>query len=182
MTSFIIQPAGAVRSFLAMLLFAAVTGCGEENRTEVDFIPSNEKSVLSTDDVPPELAPVSNTGSVKFSGGGTGSATAQLTPMPGNAITGDLSMRSTGGTGAATVRLTGGSAGQTYGGTIRRGSCEKPGAMVTSLIPITADSLGSGNSYSDVTVPVSQLTSEPHVVTYGPGGRTETCGGLAAAQ
>ena len=66
----------------AILLLAALTGCGEESRTETEFTPSSEKSSRSADDIPPELMQVSDRAAGgSFHGAGTGVAMAQLTPV-----------------------------------------------------------------------------------------------------
>lgn len=169
---------GRVALVVSLLGLAA---CGEEDRTETSFTPSNEKNALVSDDRPPELlsmvAPAS-AARVPPSAGPT--LPVSLLPTEDFTLNGLAAIAASGSGSSVTTRIDGGEAGFTYGGAIRLGTCATGGPRVTSLIPITVDSLGSGSSYSPLSFPLDSLRAAPFTISYEVGGRAYACGAISA--
>lgn len=161
-------------AILAALVLAA---CGDEDKTQTDYTPSNDRTSTSVDDTARSPAPavaVRDTALAKSPPQDTFAIT--LAPLGRSRVRGSGQVGAAGKASSVSVTLTGGSPGATYEGAIRQGSCSSAGATIASLFPVSADSLGNGQSASDVSVPIDSLTKKPHVVVYGPGGRPVTCG------
>ena len=168
-------------AFLGVLL--ALAGCGDEDRTQTEYTPSNDRTATSTDDsiaVPGRAVPgVVDTLPDPLPP--QGATAVVLTPLGGSPVRGSGQLAAVGTATAVSVRLAQGAAGATYEGAIRQGVCARVGPAVAPLVPATADSLGNGAAASDIPVPLDSLTRRPHVVVYGRGGRPETCGAVGGA-
>ncbi|HEX6042802.1 hypothetical protein [Longimicrobium sp.] len=163
----------------ALLVLAA---CGDEDRTQTDYTPSNDHARTSSDDGaarPAPAAPVPDTLPVKAPPQDTLPIT--LSPLGRATARGTGQVAASGKATVVRVMLTRTARGQTYEGAIRRGVCTAMGASIASLFPVSADSLGSGQAASDVSVPIDSLTGAPHVVVYGRGGRPEACAAIPFA-
>jgi hypothetical protein len=164
----------AVPCFLTVLLLAAA--CGDEDRTQTEFTASIDKTSTSADDtaaIPARAVPVPDT--LEQAAPPQGTAAISLAPLGRAMVRGSGEVKAVGKASSVSVALTQGIAGATYEGAIRQGGCAAMGSSVASLLPATADSLGSGRAQSDVNVPIDSLTASPHVIVYGRGGRPETC-------
>lgn len=165
-----------------LVVLLALSGCGDEDQTQTEYTPSNDRTATSTDDstaVPARAVPgVADTLIDPLPPRGT--ASVALVPLRPNAVRGNGLLASAGGGTSVSVALSGGAAGATYEGAVRQGVCARIGSAVASLVPATADSLGNGQAASDVLVPLDSLTGAPHVVVYGRGGRPEACGAVGA--
>lgn len=160
-------------SLLFVLLLAA---CGDEDRTQTEFTASIDKTSTSADDtaaVPARAVPVPDT--LRQPPPPQGTAAISLAPLGRATLRGSGEVKAVGKASTVSIALSQGIAGTTYEGAIRQGSCAAMGPSVASLLPVSADSLGGGRAQSDVNVPIDSLTSKPHVIVYGPGGRPETC-------
>lgn len=166
-----------------VLLFLAVA-CGAENRTPTHFTPSNDKTATSKNDtvaVPASAVPGRQLPPLPPPGS-RGSASLALASIDTAALRGAARLTGIGGLTTVTVSLAQGKGGITYEGAIRQGVCQRMGATVASLHPISADSLsGAGAASTDVPVPLDSLLSRAHVVVYGKGGRPETCAAIGPA-
>ncbi|HEX8271516.1 MAG TPA: hypothetical protein VF615_02620 [Longimicrobiaceae bacterium] len=166
-------------SFLVLLLAAA---CGDEDRTQTGYTPSNDRTSTSLDDtsaVPARAVPWPDTAPATLPPQDT--LGLALAPLGDALVRGSGQVAAVGTSTSISVALTQAMGGATYEGAVRQGSCARFGAAVASLVPATADSLGGGRSSSDVPVPVDSLTGAPHVVVYGRGGRPEACGPIGGA-
>jgi hypothetical protein len=168
------------RELLAALLLA-LAACGDEDRTQTRYTPSADKNSTSADDttaVParaiqgpdtvPKAAPPQDTFALA------------LAPLRPAGLRGSGQAAAAGKATAISVTLAEGHPGASYAGAVRRGVCGAMGAEVASLNPVSTDLRGRGQASSDIPVPVDSLTGSPHVMVYGPGGRPEACGVLAA--
>lgn len=166
-----------VRTTTLAALLLALAACGDEDKTQTDYTPSNDRTSTSADDTASSPAPavaVRDTALEKSPPQDTFALT--LAPLGTSRVRGSGQVGAAGKASSVSVRLTGGSPGATYEGAIRQGTCGGAGASIASLFPVSADSLGNGQADSDVSVPIDSLTKKPHVVVYGPGGRPVTCG------
>lgn len=166
----------AARVTAALILLAA---CGEEDRTPMTYTPSNDKIALSSDDLSPPLVPVAaEVPDTAVPHPVSATVAVALAPLGNETLAGAVRLIASGGATSVRTGLVGGKAGITYAGSIRHGECRKTGSTVASLVPVTADAAGVGRSTSDVPVPLDSLSKVPHVLVYGPGGRSETCGSI----
>jgi hypothetical protein len=160
---------------LAALLLA-LAACGDEDKTQTDSTPSNDRASTSVDDTAVSPAPavaVRDTALKKSPPQDTFAII--LAPLGRSTVRGSGQVGAAGKASSVSVTLTGGAPGATYEGAIRQGTCAGAGASIAPLFPVSADSLGNGRAASDVPVPIDSLTKKPHVVVYGPGGRPVTC-------
>jgi hypothetical protein len=162
------------RCFFVVLLLSAA--CGDEDRTQTEFTASIDKTSTSADDtaaVHARAVPVPDT--LRQPPPPQVTAPVTLTPLGRATLRGSGEVKAVGKASSVSVALSQGIAGTTYEGAIRQGGCAAMGPGVASLLPVSADSLGSGRAQSDVNLPIDSLTSKPHVIVYGRGGRPETC-------
>ncbi|HYR08345.1 MAG TPA: hypothetical protein VEQ60_11270 [Longimicrobium sp.] len=160
-------------SLLFVLLSAA---CGDEDRTQTEFTASIDKTSTSADDtaaVPARAVPVPDT--LQQPAPPQVTVGISLAPLGRATVRGSGQVKAVGKATSVSVALSQGIAGVTYEGAIRQGGCAAMGPNVASLYPVTADSLGNGRTSSDTPLPIDSLTSKPHVIVYGRGGRPETC-------
>jgi hypothetical protein len=160
-------------SLLFVLLAAA---CGDEDRTQTEFTASIDKTSTSADDtaaVPARAVPVPDT--LQQPAPPQVAVGIALAPLGRATLRGSGQVKAVGKATSISVALSQGIAGVTYEGAIRQGGCQAMGPNVASLYPVTADSLGNGRTSSDTPLPIDSLTSKPHVIVYGRGGRPETC-------
>ena len=160
----------------SLLLAFTLAACGDEDKTQTHYTPSNDKSSTSADDTaatPARAVPLPDTLPHRASPQVTVGIT--LAPLGRATLRGTGQVRAVGKATSATVALSQGIAGVTYEGAVRQGGCAAMGPAVGSLVPVSADSLGNGRATSDLPIPVDSLTARPHVVVYGRGGRPETC-------
>lgn len=166
-----------------LLALLALAGCGDEDHTQTDYTPSNDRTSTSADDsivVPARVIPgVADTLPDPLPPRGV--VGLALSPLGGSAVRGSGRAASAGTGTAIAVALSGGAGGATYEGAVRQGVCARIGPQVAALVPATADTLGNGRAASDVPVPLDSLTGGPHVVVYGRGGRPEACAAIGAA-
>jgi hypothetical protein len=161
------------------LPFFLLAGCGDEDRTQTEYTPSNDKTSTSSDDttaVPARAVPWPDTLPAPLPPQDTFAVT--LAPLGTARLRGSGQVAAAGTATSVAVTLAQAAGGATYEGAVRQGSCARMGAAVASLVPATADSLGGGRASSDVPVPVDSLTGAPHVLVYGRGGRPEACGAI----
>lgn len=162
------------------LLLLALAACGDEDRTQTDYTPSNDRTRTSADDtavrpapatVPPDTLPLESPPQ--------DSVGIALAPLGRMTVRGTGQVAAAGKATSISVTLTEGVRGATYEGAVRRGQCNAMGATIASLFPVTADSANRrGQAASDINLPVDSLTGTPHVVVYGRGGRPEACGAI----
>lgn len=160
----------------------ALAACGDEDRTQTEYTPSNDKASTSADDSaarPARAVPVPDTMPVKSPPQDTLPIT--LAPLGRATARGTGQVAATGKSASITVALSSTAPGQTYEGAVRQGICASMGASVASLYPVSADSTGSGQASSPLNVPVDSLTGKPHVVVYGRGGRPEACAAIPSS-
>lgn len=165
-----------MRTRIVLACILVLAACGDEDRTQTEFTASIDKTSTSADDsaAPPARAvPVPDTAEQPPPPQGT--AAISLAPLGRATVRGSGQVKAAGKASSISVALSQGIAGVTYEGAIRQGGCAAMGPNVASLYPVTADSLGSGRTSSDVPLPIDSLTSKPHVIVYGRGGRPETC-------
>ena len=163
-----------------LLVLLALAACGDEDRTQTAYTPSNDKTSTGADDttdVPARVVAIPDTAPVAAPPQDTlPLALARL----GNALVqGSGEVAAVGKSTSISVALSRGAGGATYEGSVRQGECARTGSTIASLIPVSADSLGNGRASSDVPVPIDSLTRGRHVVVYGRGGRSEVCGPIS---
>lgn len=169
---------GCTAGVLALL---ALAGCGDEDRTQTDYTPSNDYTRTAADDsavspapatAPPDTVPEKAPPQDTFA--------LALAPLGRATVRGTGQVAAAGRATSIFVTLTQGVRGATYEGAVRQGRCDAMGATIASLVPVTADSaMRRGQAASDVSVPLDSLTGAPHVVVYGRGGRPEACAAIA---
>lgn len=162
---------------LALLLVLAA--CGDEDRTQTEYTPSNDHARMSADDGaarPARAVPVPDTPAHPVPP--QDSLPLTLSPLGRATARGTGQVAASGRASVVSVALAQAARGATYDGAIRQGDCAAMGASIASLFPVSADSLGSGQASSDVSVPIDSLTGAPHVVVYGRGGRPEACAAI----
>ncbi|HEX2095470.1 MAG TPA: hypothetical protein VHG28_23945 [Longimicrobiaceae bacterium] len=166
-----------------LLGLLALAACGDEDRTQTGYTPSNDRSSTSSDDtttVPARVVP-GRTDTLPDPPPPQDTVALALAPLGTATVRGSGQLAAAGTVTAVSVALAGGAGGATYEGAIRQGACARMGPAVASLVPATADSLGNGAAASDVPVPLDRLLGGPHVVVYGRGGRPESCGVVGRA-
>lgn len=176
------RPTLALPHVRTLALLFLLAGCGDEDRTQTGYIPSVDKTSTSTDDttaVPARAVAWPDTAPAALPPQDT--LGLALAPLGDAAVRGSGRVAAAGMATSISVALAGAAGGATYEGAVRQGVCARIGPVVASLIPASADSLGSGQASSDVPVPVDSLTGSPHVVVYGRGGRPEACGPVGGA-
>ncbi|MEW5929885.1 MAG: hypothetical protein AB1941_20725 [Gemmatimonadota bacterium] len=180
------RPTPALPHFRTLALVALLAGCGDEDRTQTEYTPSNDRTSTSADDttaVPARVVPWPDTAPAALPPQVT--LGLALAPLGGETVRGSGRVAAAGMATSISVALAQAVGGATYEGAVRQGSCARVGPTVASLVPASTDSLGAGQAASDVPVPIDSLTGSPHVVVYGRGGRPEACGpvgGAAAAR
>jgi hypothetical protein len=165
-----------------LLMLLAAAACGEDDRTQTDYTPSIDKNSVSADDTVATPAPAAPTADdtaalpmppqLAFA--------VPLAPLGPGAVRGAGQVKSVARSTAIATSIAGAVAGATYEGAVRQGVCGRLGATIAGLIPATADSLGAGQSSSDIAVSTDSLTRRPHVIVFGRGGRPEICGPIPA--
>jgi hypothetical protein len=165
---------------MAMLL--ALAACGDEDKAQTGYTPSNDKASTSAGDTAATPARAANLpDTLPHKAPPQDTFAIALAPVEGATVRGTGRVAAVGKSTSIAVALTQGIRGATYEGAVRQGICAGMGSSVASLLPVSADSLGSGRASSDVVVPIDSLTSRPHVVVYGRGGRPEACAQLGPA-
>lgn len=170
-----------VRRVMAAALLA-LAACGDEDRTQTDYTASNDHARTSADDTaarPARAVPVPDTMPIKSPP--QDSFAIALAPLGSATARGSGQVAAAGKATSVSVSLAQAARGSTYEGAVRRGVCAAMGSTIASLHPVSADSLGSGQASSDVNVPIDSLTSSPHVVVYGRGGRREACAAIPSS-
>ena len=164
---------------LLLVVGPLLAACGGDDGPREET-PSNDRTStsLAVDSAAPAAPDRTDTTFVPSSVMGTAFL---LAPVAGSAVAGDAQLVANGERTAVEVSLRGATAGATYEGSVRQGSCERMGSNVASLNPASADSLGRARSQTDIAVPIDSLVGSPHVVAYGPGGRPESCGDIPRA-
>lgn len=168
-----------MRPPLAIVLALSLCACGDERRTPAEYTTSLERTSTSSNDtalIPARATPPGSRDTLY-----TPAATAVrfvLAALGGSLVRGEVDLAASGERSTFHVGLVGGHPGTTYDGAVRLGSCRSPGATLTSLNPVTADSLGRGRAVTDVHIPADSVRKDPLVVTYGKGGRPEACGAI----
>lgn len=163
----------------SLLLAVALAACGDEDRTQTEYTASNDKSSTSADDTASQPSAI-----VRFADTLPHRAPPQVTvpitlaPLGAATVRGMGQAKAVGKATSVSVTLSQGIAGVTYEGAVRQGGCAAMGPTVGSLFPVSADSLGAGRAISDLPIAIDSLTSKPHVIVYGRGGRPETCAGI----
>ncbi|HET7231518.1 MAG TPA: hypothetical protein VFJ16_16025 [Longimicrobium sp.] len=161
-----------------VLLLAALAACGDENRTQTDYTPSADKNSVSANDsasTPAPAAPAADDTAALPMPPQLAFAVA-LAPLGPGVVRGSGQVKSVAHSTSIATTLANAIWGATYEGAVRQGACNRMGATIASLIPVTADSLGAARSSSDIGVSTDSLTRRPHVIVYGRGGRPELCG------
>ena len=165
---------------LVSALLLATTACMQEKGTPEDYTERIERSSVSAEDTaspparvadhiadPPPVLPGSlRTAAVVLR--------ARTAPAPHGAAT----LRGNGGTTIVDVRLRGERNGGTYSGGLHRGSCERLGAQVAGVNPVSTDTSGNGRSATIVALPIDTLLAHSHALVFGIGGRPESCGNV----
>lgn len=172
----------ALPHFRTLALLFLLAGCGDEDRTQTGYTPSNDRTSTSADDttaVPARAVAWPDTAPAALPPQDT--LGLALAPLGDARVRGSGEVAAVGMATSISVTLAQAVGGATYEGAVRQGVCARIGPSVASLVPASADSLGSGRASSDVPVPVDSLTGKPHVVVYGRGGRPEACGPLGGA-
>ncbi|HEX8360447.1 MAG TPA: hypothetical protein VF613_10080 [Longimicrobium sp.] len=163
-----------------LLILLLLGACGDEDRTQSEYIPSNDKTSTSADDTahrPARMVAIPDTAAKPEPPQDT--LPLALARLGAALVQGSGQVAAVGKSTSVSVALARGSGGATYEGSIRQGVCARTGSTIASLFPVSADSLGNGRASSDVPVPIDSLTGAPHVVVYGRGGRPEVCGPIA---
>jgi hypothetical protein len=166
---------------VALLALALLAGCGDEDRTDTEATPANDRNAVATDDANPPLTEVARDRPDTIV---RRPAPARLDlglltmPSAEETLTGTVEIAGKGRSSSVTVRLNQGTGRTSYDGAIRLGDCSQLGATVASLIPATLDSLGVGASQSDITIPMDSLVNTRMAVVYGRGGRPAACGAI----
>lgn len=172
-----------VRTGVLVVLLAAAA-CGDEDQTQTEYTPSNDRTATSTDDsiaIPARVVPgVADTASTPLPPQDT--TVLALAPLGTATVRGSGQLAAAGKASSLSVTLAGGAPGATYEGAVRQGACSRLGSAVAPLYPVSADSLGGGRASSSVPVPPDSLTRGRHVVVYGRGGRPETCGAIPSQE
>ncbi|HEX8211549.1 MAG TPA: hypothetical protein VF584_15360 [Longimicrobium sp.] len=161
----------------ALLLVAA---CGDEDRAQTEYTPSNDRASTSLEDstlVPTRVVAIPDTAEKPPPPQDT--LALALTRLGRGLVQGNGEVAAVGKSTSISVALARGAPGATYEGAVRQGDCAKMGSHIASLFPVSADSLGNGRASSDVPVPIDSLTKGRHVVVYGRGGRPEVCGSVS---
>jgi hypothetical protein len=163
----------------ALLLLSLLCACADENRTETESAPANDRTNIAMNDTAPPLTRVTpgRTDSVTIPTALHG-ASLVLRPLGTALLSGQAALTAKGEITAVAVRLAQGSSGATFDGAIRLGSCGALGATVASLNPATVDSLGGGRADTDVPISIDSLTHAPFALVYGRNGRPQSCGEL----
>lgn len=157
----------------------ALAACGEEDVNPSDYTPSNDHARMSADDGAVRPAPAASLpDTLPKKAPPQDSLPIALSPLGRATARGTGQVAASGKASVVRVALAQAARGQTYEGAIRQGVCEAMGASIAPLFPVSADSLGSGQASSDVSVPIDSLTGAPHVVVYGRGGRPEACAAI----
>lgn len=166
-----------------LLALVVLVGCGDINHTPDDYTQSNRRAATSGNDEDQRLAPAvpseDRPAQPIVPTPPRPQLSASLSPYPGLVVRGEGVLRPAGQMSIVSVSLRGGTSHSTYEGTIRRGSCAAPGSTIAALNPVSSDSTGSGAAVSYAQVPTDSLLKGSHLVTYGQGGRFETCGGIS---
>ena len=165
---------------LLIILGVVCAACTEEERTPLTYTEATEQSSTSIADTatrPRSVVPDPQDTLIVPLPSSTGSMTIALapdtiTPAPSGIAT----LKANGFSTIVSVSLRSPIGAGNYDGIIHRGSCAKPGPAVTSLNPISTDSLGKGASASFIDVPLDTLQVRDHVMIVGKGGRKEACG------
>jgi hypothetical protein len=158
----------------ALLILAA---CGDEDRAQTEYTPSNDRTSTSADDstlVPARVVAIPDTAEKAPPAQVT--LPLALARLGRGLVQGSGEVAAVGKSTSISVALARGAPGATYEGAVRQGDCAKMGSHIASLFPVSADSLGNGRASSDIPVPIDSLTKGRHVVVYGRGGRPEVCG------
>lgn len=157
-----------------------ITGaCGREERTQTAFTPALERTSVTGDSMSllaPAVAVLPDTTAADTSS--AAATTLRLESLGEQRLTGDVTLARAGTATRVVASLSGGTAGQTYGGMIRRGTCAAIGSRVAALVPATADSAGAATSVSDATAPLQSLRTAPHIVVFGKNNRPQACGAI----
>jgi hypothetical protein len=172
----------ALPHFRALALLFLLAACGDEDRTQTGYTPSNDRTSTSSDDttaMPARAVPWPDTAPVPPPPQDT--LGLALAPLGDARVRGSGQVAAVGRATAVSVTLAQAVGGATYEGAVRQGMCARIGPAVASLVPATADTLGAGRASSDVSVPIDSLTGRPHVVVYGRGGRPEACAPIGGA-
>jgi hypothetical protein len=170
-----------VRLGMAAVLLA-LAACGDEDRTQTEYTASNDHARTSADDTtirPARAVPVPDT--LPKRSPPQDSFSIALAPLGSATARGSGQVAAAGKATSISVALAQAARGSTYEGAVRQGVCAAMGASIAPLHPVSADSLGSGQASSDVSLPIDSLTSSPHVVVYGRGGRPEACAAIPSS-
>ena len=176
------RPTLALPHFRTLALLFLLAGCGDEDRTQTGYTPSNDRTSTSSDDttaVPARAVAWPDTAPAPLPPQDT--LGLALAPLGSAAVRGSGRVAAVGMGTSISVVLAQAAGGATYEGAVRQGNCGRIGPSVAALVPATADTLGAGQASSDVPVPIDSLTGSPHVVVYGRGGRPEACGPVGGA-
>ena len=160
-----------------LLLLVLLGACGDEDRTQSEYTPSNDKTSTSADDTahhPARVAATPDTAAKPDPPQDT--LPLALARLGDELVQGSGQAAAVGKSTSISVALARGAGGATYEGAVRQGECRRLGSTIASLVPVSADSLGNGRASSDVPVPIDSLTRGRYVVVYGRGGRPEVCG------
>lgn len=165
-----------------VVLLSGLVACGDENRTPTHFTPSSDKNATSGNDTTIKPAPAVPGGLLPPMKSVPPQDTAVLTlaAVDTSTLRGSAQLAAFGRMTSVSVTIAQGHVGTTYEGAIRQGSCGRMGPTVTSLNPVSADSLGTGAVATDVSVPIDSLLGSRHVVVYGKGGRPQMCGAVGS--
>jgi hypothetical protein len=95
--------------------------------------------------------------------------TANITPLAGSGITGEVLIEPAADATHVSVTLHGAEAGQ-HQGHIHTGTCAQPGGVVAPLEPVTLSDAGHGTAMATVDVPAATLRDGRHIVVYHEAG------------
>jgi hypothetical protein len=163
------------KTWIVLPLSLLLAGCPGEERTD---------TVVVTDT--PTVAPGTTAPATPAPGAGAMSATVQMNPIGGAAVSGEATVTDMGNQTQVMVRLTGSQPNATHQGHIHSGTCASPGGRVTDLQPITTDGTGTGTMTTTVDLPPMTVMNGQHLIQYhapdGQPGPGVVCGDIPGHQ
>lgn len=159
------------QAWIALAVVVVLTACADEDRPQEVVSDSSVAGPWAEPDLvgdPAAMAPM-------------GGMVAQMNPIEGSGVGGEITITDRANQTEVMVRLTGTAPSGSHPGHIHSGTCENIGGVVQALEPIIADNTGTGTMTTTVNIPPMTLMSGNHVVVYhGDGGSPITCAAIPA--
>ena len=164
---------------LCIAALSLLAACADEDRAGTEGTPANDRGSVATDD---RTAPLTQVAADRpdtiVRRPAPASLSFGLLPMGSETLSGTVEAVAKGRSTSFAMHLRQGSAKTSYDATIRLGDCSRLGPTVASLVPATVDSLGKGESQSDVAIPMDSLVNTRMALVFGRAGRPASCGSI----